>query len=560
MTTAGIRGVLRATPYSADITLNTQTSGLSSQVVQNVHGQFDSLFHQYLGDAVDLTQASITNNDFAFSPSRGNSSVTIYGTSMQQAAPHLQILQGQLARIHKADSANTLEVMMTPDTAQSLHLRVGSTFSLSMQYLVIPSSTDINAGSSTQHATRVTARVAGLFSVPTTHAAYWQGNDFKTMRYAVEGGTSLSQYTLLVPNTELLALFDSLCSLNHVDAIHSVNYSGYGLTWHYTLNASRQTNNTLDTTIHQLTLLQSDISSSYGDIQNTVSNDNPLPYPFLMHVDLAGQLLASNSLQQFRSRVAVAQIPSGVFALLILALILFFVSLLASLLVEQQSRTIAIVRSRGASSNQVFSALLLQSAILAIIALLIGIPAALGIVFLFAQHTLPAIVLDSLNVVTHNPLQAITNILWYAIAVVLVALCTISISLFFAARTNVLSLRRETARSGRRPLWQRFNLDIRLWNFCVHRQHWSGVTGRCKSTYRYAAIAYRASVSYSGLYVSIFTYLPLALTTGNAPSYTRTWSGIASGNCPNFTFTASIVAYAAAASSCDSLCPLHAHL
>ena len=460
MTTAGIRSTLRATPYSADITLDTQTNGLSSSVVQSIHGQFDALLHQYLGNAVDLTQASIISDDFSFSPLRSNSSVTVYGTSMQGAAPHLQILQGQLAGTHQTTPANTIEVMMTPDTAQNLHVSVGSTFALSLQYQVIPPNTDVTDNPPVQHSMRVTAQVAGLFSVPTTHAAYWQGDDFKVVRYTGGREGTLSQYTLLVPDTELLALYDSLHFLNHVDAIHAFNYGGYGLTWHYTLNASLQSNSTLNTLINQLAQLQTTVADSYGDIQNAISSDNPPSYPFLTHVDLAGQLLASGSLQQFRSRIAVAQIPSGVFALLILALVLFFVSLLASLLVERQSGTIAIVRSRGASTTQVFGALLLQSAILGIIALLIGIPVALGTVFLFAQSTLPAIVLDALNIITHNPLQAITNILWYAIVIILVALCTISISLFFAARTNVLSLRRETARSGRLPLWQRFNLDI----------------------------------------------------------------------------------------------------
>jgi len=460
MTMAGIRSTLRATPYSSDITLSIQTKGISSSVVHDIHDQFDTLFHQYLGNAITPTQASITNNDFTFLPPQSSSSLTMYGTSMRQAAPHLQVLQGQLASVNNTTTANGVSVMMTPDTAQRLHLNVGSVFHLLIQYIVIPPTTDITGSQPVQNSVEVAAYVAGLFSVLSTSAAYWQGEDFKIVRYAVEGAAPVSQYTLLVPDAALLALLDHLHSLNHVDAIHAVNYSGYGLTWHYALDASRLTPGSLDMFIDQLSQLQATIYGSYGDIQNNSSTNDLLPYPFLTHVDLSGQLLSSNSLQQFRSRIAVAQIPSGIFTLLILSLILFFVSLLATLLVERQSEAIAIVRSRGASGSQVFGALLLQSVIPGIVALVLGIPIAIAIVFLYAQRTLPSTVLDSLDTITHNPLQTITSILWYAVAVVLVAIFTMSISLFFAARMNVLSLRQEATRSSKRPLWQRLNLDI----------------------------------------------------------------------------------------------------
>jgi len=172
MTTAGIRSTLRATPYSSDITLSIQTNGISSSVVHDIHGQFDSLFHQYLGNAIMPAQASITNNDFTFLPSQSNSSLTMYGTSMQQAAPHLHVLQGRLASMNNTTTANGVEVMMTPDTAQSLHLNVGSSFTLLMQYIVIPSTTNITVSQPIQQSVKVAAYVAGLFSVPSTSAAY----------------------------------------------------------------------------------------------------------------------------------------------------------------------------------------------------------------------------------------------------------------------------------------------------------------------------------------------------------------------------------------------------
>ena len=129
-------------------------------------------------------------------------------------------------------------------------------------------------------------------------------------------------------------------------------------------------------------------------------------------------------------------------------------------LVDWQADTIAVLRSRGGSPGQIFGALLLQGVGLGIIALGIGLPVAGWSVLLLAQRMLPASELDALNIITSNPLQAVWGTIWYALAVVLAALFTMSLSFFFAARMNVLSLRREASRSNKRPLWQRFNLDV----------------------------------------------------------------------------------------------------
>ena len=68
-------------------------------------------------------------------------------------------------------------------------------------------------------------------------------------------------------------------------------------------------------------------------------------------------------------KLRVITIPIAVITLLVFSLILFFASLIANLLVDQQAETIAILRSRGASISQVFGSLLIQSVALGVIAL-----------------------------------------------------------------------------------------------------------------------------------------------------------------------------------------------
>src|SRR5947207_9007859 len=227
MLTAGLRNTLRATPDSADIQLLTQANGISTPIAQKIHDQFDPLFHRYLGNVIKPDLSAITSEDFSFDPPQNHTSLTIYGTSMQQAAPHLGAIQGQLAQMSNTP-ASVIDIMMTPDTAHLLGVHIGSTFKLAFQYFVIQPD-----NSSQQPTTVITARVAGLFNLTSSQAPYWHGEDFKPIKLALESTSALSHYTFLVSDKALLALFDHLVSIHHTDAIHTPNTNGYSFIWHY---------------------------------------------------------------------------------------------------------------------------------------------------------------------------------------------------------------------------------------------------------------------------------------------------------------------------------------
>jgi ABC-type antimicrobial peptide transport system permease subunit len=460
MMTAGLRNTLRATPDSSDIQLLTQSAGISSPIVKNIHDQFDPLFHQYLGNVIKPDLSAITTGEFSLYPAPNHTSITIFGTPMQQAAPHLHVEQGQLARISDSPSS-VIEIMMTPDTAHLMGLHIGSTFKLAIQYTVPNSSNE-----TPQLTFVITARVAGLFSLNSANIAYWHGEDFKPVKIALENSPPLSNYTFLVSDTALLAPFDHLVSLYHTDAIFSVNENGYSFVWHYHLDASQVDISELDSLIGRIAGLQSTVDTQYGYLETGGggSSDFTIVYPYLTYVDLAGQALSytgnPSNLEVFRSRIAVARIPTGVFTLLILAFILFFISLLTTLLVDRQQDTIALLRSRGASRTQIFGAFFLQSIGLGIIALVIGLPLATIIVLLISQAVLSPAELDALNTITRHPLQTTVGSIWYALVITLIALFTMGISLFAATRVNILSLQREATRTNNRPLWQRLQLDV----------------------------------------------------------------------------------------------------
>ncbi len=462
MNTAGLRNTLRAAPYNDEIAIDAISDGISTPIVQALYYQFNPLLHQYLGNAILPEQSYITTEDFS-SSSQPHTTLTTYGTSIQQSAPHLSLIQGRLAG--KTDNpGKSIEVMMTPDTAKHFGVSVGSALPLTFTYVVSIPMPDGAQPQFQQHSVIIPAHLVGIFAIPSANFAYWHGEDFTTSAQVITGFPNQYQSKMLLSEDALMSVIDHTLAPYASDALFSDSkYNAYRLVWYYRFDTSHLTINDLARLVNQTDALSSTIGSLFTDLQSA-STYEPAVDPYLSSVDISGPTLPTNStpssLEEFSSRIAVSQVPIGVFTLLIIALILFFVSLMTTLLIDRQNDTIAILRSRGASRGQIFGTLFLQIAGLGGIAFLIGVPLAAGIVLFLTPHILPTTSLDAINVVAANPLHAMLSTLWYGLTILFVTILTMSISLFFAARVDVLALRRESARTSKYPLWQRLNLDV----------------------------------------------------------------------------------------------------
>lgn len=455
MTTAGLRNTFNATPTSDEILAGVNTFGLSSSIEQTAHAQFEQLIHQNLGSLVQPIQSEIFVPNFSLvTPPHPHSSLLTTSVDMQQAAAHLGQLQGRVPQV-TAQPASNVEVLLTATTAHQFGLSLGSTFPLQFSY-----TTKVGRFGDTQQAVQsvatLTAHVVGIFTLNGTDQAYWHGQDFSPLMIPTEAFPVYS-YAMLMSNNTLLALANTLASNAHTDAVYTTLDDGYNFEWYYRFDVAHIYNNDLNPLINQLVNLQSIVLNLY-------TNGSAQHFPYITRASLQGDVFgtASNqsNLEDFQGRVAVAHIPVVILALQILALILFFVNLLANLLVERQADVLALLRSRGASSLQIFCALLVQSVLLAIVAVMVGVPLSLVAALALAQRVLPTAELNALNVITHAPVQAVQQIIGYAVAIALVAILTMCFPLLAAARSDVLATRRERTRAGKRPLWQRFNLDV----------------------------------------------------------------------------------------------------
>ncbi|MHB1296168.1 MAG: ABC transporter permease [Anaerolineae bacterium] len=134
-------------------------------------------------------------------------------------------------------------------------------------------------------------------------------------------------------------------------------------------------------------------------------------------------------------------------------LILYFMVGISSLTIDQQKLQIAIMRSRGASSRQVFLLYLVQALIMGIVALAVGpllgrlLAQSIGVRYQFLATG------EQLSVVITRTSRL------YALGGVAVALLATVLPAVAASRFVIVDARNERARPRHRPLWQRAGLD-----------------------------------------------------------------------------------------------------
>jgi ABC-type lipoprotein release transport system permease subunit len=450
-TSAGLHSVLTASPAGSELTVDAFPGGLSTRVVHATQQQFDPLFQQYLGTYLSQQTAySLQVAGFAIvapkQPPHNAYAVQLVGTSLELTAPHLTLLQGRLPQT----ASGAIETLLTPSTARSLHVAVGSMMTLHFE-------TYLKSTGRVSPAGILKLRIAGLFNVRPGDP-FWHGQDFQPVKE-----DQLHAYTLLIAGDAFLAALDRIATASNADAVFS--FDTYELRWYYHLDTARITTDQLDDLISRLYGLQTTFANKFGYLQSAGDQSSAaLNFPYLLHINLFNPVQNSYAipgiLDQYRNRVAVVSIPFAILILQITGLIIFFVSLLASLLVDRQADSIAILRSRGASSRQVFGSLLVQVTASGILALVVGPLLALVAVSYISHRMLVPAEQDAINLITVHPMQTLLGVGWYALATVLVAIIAMSLVLRRAASINVLALRRETARTTRRPFWQRLNLDL----------------------------------------------------------------------------------------------------
>ena len=441
--TAGVRGVLGGASQNSDIVVRSLSSHVTSSIVHNVTQELNQKFQRNFGSVLTAPQFSIETQYFpvtslkmsnnqgdAIYPGSNKLNMALISATMDKASAHVKLLRGRLPS--DTSTSDSIETALPLATATFLHADIGSTVRLDVGF--IDANTDKLSRTMSLH-------VVGIFNLATTDDVFWHGDDFQYY----QPSDFITNFNGLVATTPIMTSLDRLC--NDPSVRYYVLNLPTNVIWYYHLNL-------LQVRIENLTTISQGISTIKTDNSNN-SDLEQSPY-----IEQTQTYLPSDAISQYSKRIQIAQLPVTSLLWLIIALLLFFVSTIADLLVERQADAIAILRSRGASQSQIFGALVLQGIGIAVVALLIGTALALPTTRWLVQHTLPTADQNALNILDGTPFSILWSVRLYALLAVSAALLAMIATVVRSMGLDVLAVRRETARSTRRSLWQRWNIDI----------------------------------------------------------------------------------------------------
>jgi hypothetical protein len=165
----------------------------------------------------------------------------------------------------------------------------------------------------------------------------------------------------------------------------------------------------------------------------------------------------SNLLDDYRDSASYQQAPLTILLLEVAAVALFYVILIALVIVERQADEIALLRSRGATTVQIGAMYLLEG-------LIIGIPCILAAPFLAAVATAGLGLTPTFENVNNGELLPIViplSAFGFAAIGVALSVVVLLVPAILVARRSAVARRREQARPGPSFL-QRYYLDVAL--------------------------------------------------------------------------------------------------
>ncbi|HEY0755767.1 MAG TPA: FtsX-like permease family protein [Ktedonobacteraceae bacterium] len=454
MTTAGLRDVLRGQSKSSQIIANAGLQALSSREVANASALANGAMQKELGGYLtgDPQQTVVSGNWYL---NRAGFTLNFYGVPIQTVQAHLHILRGRLPNTSSA-STSTVEIMLTQTAASDLNVNVGDTFPLAVLLLTKQANNDIGSpGGPIPYTNMLSAYVVGIFQVQSDDA-YWNGYTLEAP--SLDAREIPPPFLALTDQTVLLKMLDTISQQHSAAGIIFSDKSFDSVMLSYTLNASVITGNRLDDLIKRLGNLQQDANQTFQLVAHPGADMN------IIGITLFGPALhdldGPGTLEKYRSQEEIVQTPALILTVEIVGLMLFFVSTIIEALVEREQLTIAVMRSRGSSRSQIVVSLFMQTLVLCLCAGLLGPLLALALVYLTIPHFLSASNQDAFNVLVLDPGQVLRSLSLYTGMALAAAFLALLLVIFLVVRANILTQRREEARSTLRPLWYRQRLDL----------------------------------------------------------------------------------------------------
>lgn len=317
---AGLRQLFYANPPFSYISITGQSSyGSTSSDVLQEENTLNHDFQHHLQNTVSLPPQLLAQTSFPLLSIQGhgfpqpqyyNYALALNSFDVSRVMPHIKIVQGRFPR----NNSNEIEIMLLPDLANRLGAKVGDVLTAPLYFSLI--------GAPDPHLPPLpqTLRfhLVGIFTVIDENDVFWHGLSFH-MGYAIgtQRDTIIAQ--AIVSNPAFFTVYDDLQTQA---AQHSATWNAnLSLTWYYRLIPQHLSARHLDQLLSGLSLIERDVSDSVDQqLSSSVQN--------LQMLD------PTTPLSQYQSRIVAVRIPAAIVSLFVLGLILYFVHLMAGLLVN----------------------------------------------------------------------------------------------------------------------------------------------------------------------------------------------------------------------------------
>ena len=163
-------------------------------------------------------------------------------------------------------------------------------------------------------------------------------------------------------------------------------------------------------------------------------------------------------ISSYQRQLLFTQIPLFLIVFQIVAIVLYYVVTVASMVIERQSGEIALLRSRGASTGQIVGVFFMEGLLISAIGGAVG-PFLGALIFSLLGKTAPFIPLTEGGFL---PIRFSSSVFLLAAVTALLCLIAFLVPAVQAARRSVVHQRQHAARPQRAPFWQRFYLDLVL--------------------------------------------------------------------------------------------------
>jgi putative ABC transport system permease protein len=163
-------------------------------------------------------------------------------------------------------------------------------------------------------------------------------------------------------------------------------------------------------------------------------------------------------LEDYNKRANVLKLTLWFLQVPVLLMLVFFIYMVSQLIIENDANEIAVLKSRGSSSRQVFLLYLIESVILAGVAMVVGPPLGLFICRILGSSN------GFLEFVqrTALPLSLSGRAYVYALLGAALFVTAMLLPAFVASRTTIVEHKKKRGRARSAPFWKRFFIDAIL--------------------------------------------------------------------------------------------------